>query len=254
MCADMFHPREMTKMKTLRALTAPIASAACALALATSASAVELKMLTEDYAPLNFERDGQIVGIATDQVIEMMARAGVAYDMELTQWSRAINLAEKKPNTCVFATTHTAERDPNFQWIEPVQADRTVLVKAQGSDVAVADVAAASSLRTGTQTGDYTVGVLEQNGFTTVDLSPTPDVTIKKLLAGRIDLMVTSASFLDAAVADGVAIEEVLVLSETIMSVACSKTTDPAVVASLQAALQSMIDDGTQAAIQAKYN
>ena len=83
-CTDMFHPKEMTKMKTLRALAAPIASAACALALVTSASATELKMLTEDYAPLNFERDGQIVGIATDQVVEMMARAGVDYDMELT--------------------------------------------------------------------------------------------------------------------------------------------------------------------------
>jgi polar amino acid transport system substrate-binding protein len=250
----MFHPKEMTKMKTLRALTAPIASAACALALVTSASATELKMLTEDYAPLNFERDGQIVGIATDQVVEMMARAGVAYDMELTQWSRAINLAEKKPNTCVFAATHTAERDPKFQWIEPLQADRTVLVKAKGRDVAAGDVAAAARLRTGTQTGDYTVGVLEQNGFTKVDLSPTPDVTIKKLLAGRIDLMVTTASFLDAAVAEGVALEEVLVLSETIMAVACSKTTDPALVASMQSALKSIIDDGTQAEIQAKYN
>ena len=241
-------------MKTFAALKSCVASAACVIALGTSASAVELKLLTEDYAPLNFEQGGQIVGLGADQVVEMMSRAGVAYDMELTQWSRAINLAEKKPDTCVFSTTHTAERDPNFQWVEPLAADRTVLVKAKGSDVAVADVAAAAALRTGTQTGDYTVGVLEENGFGKVDLSPTPETTIKKLLAGRIDLMVTSQSFFEASIAAGVEIEEVLVLSETIMSVACSKSTDPAVVASLQAALQSMIDDGTQADIQAKYN
>lgn len=241
-------------MKTLRALTSHIASAACILALATAASAVELKMLTEEFAPLNFERGGQIVGLGTDQVVEMMARAGVAYDMELTQWSRAITLAEKQADTCVFSTSHTDARDPNFQWVEPLAVEQVILIKTKGSDIAVSDMAAASGLRVGTQTGDYTIGILEKNNFGRIDLSPVPDVTIKKLKAGRIDLMIASASFLEAALADGEPLEQAMVVAESVMSVACSKSTDPGVVAQMQAALQSMIDDGTQAAIQAKYN
>lgn len=218
------------------------------------ANASELTLFTEEYAPLNFEQDGQIVGMGTDQVVEMMSRAGVAYKMELTRWSRAINLAEKNADTCVFSTTHTEERDPNFQWVEPLNVDRTVLARAKGSGIEVTDVAAAAQLRTGTQTGDYTVGVLEENGFGNIDLSPTPDVTLKKLKMGRIDLIITSESFLEVAIAEGHELEQVLVLSETVLSLACSKATDPAVVASLQSALQSIIDDGTQAEIQAKYN
>ena len=48
-------------------------------------------------------------------------------------------------------------------------------------------------------------------------------------------------------------IEEALVISTTTMSVACSHKTDQALVARMQEALQSMIDDGTQAEIMAKY-
>lgn len=228
--------------------------AAVSFALGSGAHAADIKLYTEEFPPLNFERDGQIVGLGADQVVEMMDRAGISYDMELTQWSRAISLAEKKPDTCVFSTSHTDARDPNFQWVEPLAVEQVILIKAKDSDVAAADLAAASALRVGTQTGDYTIGILEKNNFASIDLSPAPDVTIKKLLAGRIDLMVASTSFLEAAVSDGQQLEEVLVVAESMMSVACSKSTGGDMVARMQAALQSMIDDGTQAEIQAKYN
>lgn len=228
-------------------------AAVCAMGLASSVQAESISFFTEDYAPLNFEQDGEIVGVATDQVKQMMQRAGLDYSLELTQWSRAINLAEKKPNTCVFATTHTEERDARFQWVEPLSADKTVLVKLKGSDVNVNSIEDARALRTGTQTGDYTVGVLKDNGFELTDLSPNFEVTVKKLKAGRIDLLVTSGSFYESAVAEGQPMEAVLTLSETIMSVACSKGTDADLIARMQAALDAMIAAGVQAEIAGKY-
>ncbi|MBU3033581.1 substrate-binding periplasmic protein [Tritonibacter mobilis] len=226
---------------------------AVALGLGGAAQAADVMLLTEDYAPMNFERDGEIVGLGADQVFEMMNRAGITYEAELTQWSRAIGQAERRPNTCVFSTTHTEERDPNFQWVEPLASDSTILVRKAGSDIAPASIDDARGYRTGTQTGDYTVGVLEEAGFEAIDLAPSQSATLKKLLQGRIDLMATSGSFLEAALADGAEIEEALVISTTTMSVACSHKTDQALVARMQEALQSMIDDGTQAEITAKY-
>ncbi|NKW78649.1 transporter substrate-binding domain-containing protein [Rhodobacteraceae bacterium R_SAG7] len=224
-----------------------------ALGFAGAVQAADVTLLTEDYAPLNFERDGQIVGLGADQVFEIMSRAGIAYEAELTQWSRAIGQAERRPNTCVFSTTHTEERDPKFQWVEPLASDSTILVRKAGSDIAPATIEDARSYRTGTQTGDYTVGVLEEAGFESIDLAPTQSATVKKLLQGRIDLMITSRSFLEAALADGIEIEEALVVSTTTMSLACSLKTDEALIARMQDALQSMIDDGTQAEIIARY-
>ncbi|MCG7624813.1 substrate-binding periplasmic protein [Epibacterium sp. Ofav1-8] len=231
----------------------PTFATALFLGLAGGAQAADVMLFTEDYAPLNFERDGEIVGLGADQVFEMMDRAGISYEVELTQWSRAIGQAERRPNTCVFSTTHTEERDPNFKWVEPLASDSTILVRKAGSDVAPATIEEAAAYRTGSQTGDYTVGVLEEAGFQQIDLAPNQAATVKKLLQGRIDLMATSGSFLEASRADGVEVEEALVLSTTTMSLACSLKTDQELVDRMQAALQSMIDDGTQAEIAAKY-
>ncbi|KUP92190.1 bacterial extracellular solute-binding protein, family 3 [Tritonibacter horizontis] len=227
---------------------------ALVVGLGSTAQAADVMLFTESYAPLNFERDGQIVGLGADQVFELMDRAGITYEAEMTQWSRAIGQAERRPNTCVFSTTHTEERDPNFSWVEPLATDSTILVRKTGAAIAPASIEEARQYRTGTQTGDYAVGVLEAAGFEAIDLAPAQDATLKKLMQGRIDLMATSGTFLEVAQAEGVEIEEVLVLSTTTMSMACSKKTDQALVDRMQAALQSMIDDGTQAEIAAKYN
>lgn len=47
-----------------------VTSIATALVLGAGAAvqAADVTLLTEDYAPLNFERDGQIVGLGADQV------------------------------------------------------------------------------------------------------------------------------------------------------------------------------------------
>jgi len=224
-----------------------------ALGVSGAAQAADVRLLTEDYPPLNFKQDGEIVGLGADQVFEMMDRAGISYDAELTQWSRAIGQAERSPNTCVFSTTHTEERDPNFKWVEPLASDSTILVRKAGSDVAPTTIEEAATFRTGSQTGDYTVGVLEEANFQYIDLAPNQEATVTKLLRGRIDLMATSGSFLEAARADGVEVEEAMVLSTTTMSLACSLKTDQALVDRMQTALQSMIDDGTQAEIASRY-
>ncbi len=232
-----------------------VTSVATALVLGfgAAAQAADVMLFTEDYAPLNFERDGQIVGLGADQVFEMMTRAGISYEAELTQWSRAIGQGEREANTCVFSTTHTEERDPKFKWIEPLATDRTILMRKKGNPIAPTTVAEAQAFRIGTQTGDYTVGLLESQGFGNIDLAPAQAATLKKLLGGRIDLMAASGAYFDTLVAEGAEVEEVLELSSSTMSLACSLQTDQELVDRMQAALQSMIDDGTQASITAKY-
>src|SRR3546814_19057956 len=100
-----------------------------------------------------------------------MRRSGLAYDMELLPWSRAIGLARERPMTCVFTTAHTVDRNAQFKWVEPLLVERTLLIRAAGSGVDPADLAAATAYRPGTQTGDYTVELLQNAGFHEIDLS-----------------------------------------------------------------------------------
>jgi polar amino acid transport system substrate-binding protein len=224
------------------------------LPLRPAAAGDDLHLTTEQYAPFNFDDGGEIRGLGADQVKEIMRRSGITYDIELLPWSRAIGLAREKPMTCVFTTAHTDDRDTQFKWVEPLLVERTLLVRAAGSGVEPADLAAATAYRTGTQTGDYTVELLQNAGFTKIDLARDLDLTLKKLLSGRVDLMAVSESFLHRLQDQDVAVEEVAVLYEQVFSVACSLQTPDAVVARMQKALTAMIADGTQAEILTRYN
>jgi polar amino acid transport system substrate-binding protein len=233
-----------------------VAAALCTglLFAGNPATATErLQLTTEEYAPFNFRQGGDIAGLGAEQVKEIMNRSGIDYDMTLMAWSRAIGLAREKPMTCVFTTAHTVARDMEFKWIEPLLVERTLLIRAAGSGVAPADLTAATAYRTGTQTGDYTVELLRNAGFPEIDLARDLDLTLKKLLSGRVDLMAVSESYLRRKQSQGVPVEAVAVLHEQVFSIACSLQTPDSIVERMQSALTEMIADGTQAEILARH-
>ena len=213
-----------------------------------------LRLTTEEYAPFNFKQGDEIAGLGAEQVREIMRRSGVEFEITLMAWSRAIGLAREKPMTCVFTTAHTAERDKSFKWVEPLLVERTLLVRAAGSGVAPARLSEARAYRTGTQTGDYTVELLRNADFQQIDLARDLDLTLKKLLNGRVDLMAVSESYVHRKQSEGVPIEEVAVLHEQVFSIACSPETPDSIVDRMQKALTSIIQDGTQAEIIRRYN
>ena len=237
-----------------KALMAVLIAASPLLSGGPSRADQVLHFTTEQYAPFNFAEGEEIAGLGADQVKEIMRRTQIAYDMTLLPWSRAIGLAGSRPMTCVFTTAHTVDRDKRFKWVEPLLIERTLIIRAEGSAVDPATLEAATAFRTGTQTGDYTVELLRNAGFADVDLARDLDLTLKKLLNGRVDLMAVSESFLHRLRKEGVPVEEVAVLHEQVFSIACSPETPDGIVARMQSALTDMINDGTQAEIHARYN
>lgn len=235
-------------------LAAALVIGALAMPAGPAAAANTLHFTTEQYPPFNFHRDGEIVGLGPDQAREIMRRTGIPFDMELLPWSRAIGLARSRPMTCVLTTAHTVDRNPHFKWVEPLLVERTLIIRATNSNVHPANLAEARAYRTGTQTGDYTVELLHNAGFTNLDLARDFDLTLKKLLSGRVDLIAVSESYAQRLIDQGVPIEEVAVLYEQVFSIACSLETPDDYVKRMQAALKAMIDDGTQTQILAHYN
>lgn len=227
--------------------------AVAAVAVLSPAKAADINLTTEEYKPFNYMDRDKIVGFGAEQVFEVMNRAGLTYEVEMAQWSRAIGLAEKQANYCVFTASHTAARDPKFVWVEPLNVDRTLLIKKAGSDVKPATIDDAMAYRVGTQSQDYTEALLKEKGFPKIDASKNMETTLKKLDAGRIDMVAVSEAFYNSLKKDGVDVEQAVVLSETVLSMACNPGTDAGNVKKMQEALKSMIDDGTQAKILANY-
>lgn len=217
------------------------------------AKAEPLQLLTEAYPPYSYQEDGVIKGIAVDLVKAVMADAGVEYEMKIQPWARAYGLALNTANHCVFSTVHTLERDTLFEWVEPLFASELYLVRKTGSNANPANLDDAKRYLVGTQLGDYTEGLLKQGGFTRVDLTSEIDLTIKKLLAGRIDLMPMAASMVTDLHKKAVPVEPAVIFTRSVDSLACNKKTAPETLAKMRASLKKLIADGTQAGIFQRY-
>jgi polar amino acid transport system substrate-binding protein len=223
------------------------------LFLAGAVQAQPLKLLTEEYPPFSYREAGIYKGASIDQVNILMKNAGLEYSIEMLPWARALMLAETQEATCVFITVHNEERDKRFKWVEPLLVDHSVLIRKTGSGVNPATLAEATKFVVGAQRGDFAVDVLKADNFTRIDLATDLNLTLKKLLNGRIDLMPISERYFDKLKRDDVHVDKVLVLSKQIYSMACNRSVPDADIARMQAGLKTLIDNGTQDVLLRKY-
>lgn len=218
-----------------------------------AAQAETLRFVTEEYAPFNFSKDGKITGIAVDQMNAITKAAGIDYTIEIMPWARAFATAEKQPMHCVFTTGYNRERAVRFVWVTPLLKDQMVLIRRKGDGKKNLTIIEARDLKVGSQRGDFAVEALDLIGFKNIDLAADIDLTIRKLLSGRIDLMPTSIKTYEKMVNDGLPVEKAMMLAGQVYGLACHKETPPDLVKRLQVELDKLILSGEQDRIFAAY-
>lgn len=207
---------------------------------------------TENYPPFNFTRDGKPTGTAVEQVEALMADTGADYTIETLPWARAYASAESQPMTCVFSTAHTAERNDLFKWVEPLMKGKTLLVKHKGSAVEANDLEEAKKYIVGGWRADASIAILEQKHFPRIDVASDLELTLKKLMSDRIDLMPMAEALFREKEPEG-KLEEVAVLSRQDIGIACNRNFPAALLTKMQYHLNALIADGTQAKILQRY-
>lgn len=219
----------------------------------STAHAETLRFITEEYAPFNYTRNGRITGIGVDQVEAIAKAAGIDYTLEMMPWARAFATARSQPMHCVFTTGYNRERAGQFVWVNPLLKDEMVLVKRKDGSKGPATMDEALGMKVGSQRGDFGVEALEALGFTNIDLAADIDLSLRKLLSGRIDLMPTSYKTYENLVKEGRPVEKALRMAGQIYGIACQKDTPPDLVARLQAELDKLILSGGQDRIFTAY-
>ena len=212
-----------------------------------------LHFITEEYAPFNFLKDGKITGITVDQVTAIAEAAGIDYTMEIMPWARAFAMVRSRSMHCIFTAGYNRERARQFAWITPTLKDEMVLLKRKDGSKGPASMKEALGMKVGSQRGDFAVEVLEGLGFTNIDLAADIDLSVRKLVSGRIDLMPTSIKTYESLVRRGEPVEKAMAMSGQIFGIACNKQTPPALIARLQAELNKLIASGGQDRIFAAY-
>ncbi|WP_035375293.1 substrate-binding periplasmic protein [Pseudoduganella violaceinigra] len=229
--------------------------AATAFALPLAAQAGALQLFTE-YTPPDIMRDGaRIYGISPDKVKEIMSRAGIAYTIEIMAWRRAYELALRTPDSCVFSTSRTPERETLFKWVGPLREVDWTLYGLANSSFRLDTLDDAKKLRIGGYSGDVRAQYLLDRGFM-VDAAPDNFSNPRKLIGKRIDLWVTSHQLANGVLSQEGLVGKIVPLLTFHTSrayLACNKAVPDEQITAMSAAMADIVKDGTSALIDRKY-
>ncbi|TCQ27663.1 amino acid ABC transporter substrate-binding protein (PAAT family) [Rhizobium sp. PP-CC-3G-465] len=212
-----------------------------------------LTMLTEEYPPFAFTQDGEITGSSVDQVRRIMAEVHPDYTLDIVPWARAIATAETDPATCVFTTTLLPERAERFKWVSPLNIDTLMLIGRTGGKARPHSIEAAKAFTVAVHKDDSGELFALAQGFPHLDTAPSIDLSLKKLLAGRVDLVLLTRKTFDELRGQGQPLEAILDVETARSGIACNKAVPDRTIADMQAVLDRLIADGTQAEMERRY-
>lgn len=224
--------------------------------------AAPLTVVTEEFPPFNYTRDGKLAGYAVEIVQALLAQAGVDYSMASYPWERAYRMAQLKPNVLIFSIVRTPRREALFQWIAPVARRKVYLYKlAKRHDVQLQSLNDLRRYRVAVNRSDVAQTQLQALGLELgrqIDLSSQDVTNIRKLAIGRADFIVaTEFSIVALCAGAGVPFE---LLERTLMLpgdsdyyIAASLGTPPATVERLRAAFRKLQHAPALRRIDEKY-
>jgi ABC-type amino acid transport substrate-binding protein len=236
------------------------------LFISTSLSAqtlAETQWMTEQYPPYNFKGDnGQAKGITVDLLLAMIKKAGGTVDrkaLRILPWARSYRTLEMDPNTALFSMTYTPEREKLFDFVGPIVSSHVSLIAKKDRHLKIKNVTDINKLKVGVirdDIGDQLVvkaGVADKH----IQRSAKSENMIKKLAAGRVDVIaydpIVTSYLMKKAGMDPSQYAPVYTLKAGKMGYAFYKGTDPAMLKSLQNALDALKADGTLQKIKNEY-
>lgn len=90
----------------------------------------KITVVTENLAPFNYINNGQVNGICTVKVKQVMESLGFAdTKIRVLPWARAYNMAIHDENVLIYSMLRTAEREEFFQWVAKLADIRVVVFR-----------------------------------------------------------------------------------------------------------------------------
>jgi len=214
-------------------------------------------LVTEDYPPFNIlnPKTGEVTGMSTEKVQELMKRADEKYTITAYPWSRAVQMAQNNAETCVFSTSRTPGRETFYKWVGPlVKNNWTIFARADDTR----HPKSLEELRTyviGGYRNDAVAEFFSLKGFDT-DLANADADNPRKLLAGRFDFW-ASGELLGLNILKQQGLTKMIVplftFNQVDMYLACNLGLSQEKVDKWNQILKNMDKDGTSAAIEKKY-
>ncbi len=232
------------------------------MATALPVRAGELLVITEISPPHAYTADGTefgaLSGRSVDIVREIQKRARDASPIRVMPWARAWYMSQNAPGTVIFNTVRTPEREGLLQWVGPISTNTWVFFARRDGAKKLGGLAEARrAARIGVYQDDAREHFLKEQGFTNLEIVNAPELALRKLLSGRVDLWASDLIegeelSLEIGV-DPKLIQAVYDIRKADAYCAFSKDVPVETVAAWQKALDEMKADGTFQRINADW-
>ncbi|TWE07759.1 amino acid ABC transporter substrate-binding protein (PAAT family) [Pseudomonas sp. AG1028] len=230
------------------------------LLLGTFARAEPYQIVTEEWAPYNYQQGDQLTGMATDIVQAIMMLTGDSFDVVMVPSMRSSLVLTNRPRTIMYSMFRTPEREPLYKWVGPIAEEAIHPYQLVGTP----PVDSLEQLRQAPQITTRHAGlipdVLEAQGFGNLDKSATSSQQLyRMLLAGRTGIIVgdtdAGVAYYSAQldIAPGTLRRVPVTLYRSALYIVFSKDSDDATVAAWAEALDQLRASGELARIQQRY-
>ncbi len=154
----------------------------------------DIRIFCNEEPPTNYSAaDGTVTGFSTEIVQEIQKRVGNSSQIKIYPWKRAYKMALKEPGIVLFTASRNPDREDRFHWIIQVTARRSVLWSKADSPLKISSMEDARRVTSiGVLRGGNREKYLRLRGFTNLEPANEEGQNLKKLLAGRIDLIFLS--------------------------------------------------------------
>ena len=239
-------------------------SASILLLFCLASNASELTLLTENFPPYNFSSRDNVVGINAELLSTACDIAQVNCTFDLLPWQRAFKLASTEPNSGIFSTARTPDREDGFIWIGPLVSSNGCFYRLKSrEDIVVTNAESLKDYTVGIARGDTYETLLKKMGFIEGENFLTfanKHDDSKMFRLGRMDLMIGSSLTLASQLHEaGLNIKDVVpVFAFDDVSLggnflALNKESNPATAVSLQNALNLLKQNGVVGTIVSQY-
>jgi polar amino acid transport system substrate-binding protein len=154
-----------------------------------------IQLFTEDAAPYNYGTGtgaSRIVeGSSVDFVNEIQARTGFVNKTNLSTWADAYAIPQYLPNSAVYTTARTPERENMFQWVGPISCHKTNFYTLASSGITIDTLEQAKALQSiATPKGWFTEDFLVNNNFQNIVVTAlTSQEAFQQLINGEVQAL-----------------------------------------------------------------
>ena len=151
-----------------------------------------LTYMTEEFAPFNYDEDGELKGISVEIFYKIWDKLNLDYnEIQMLPWARAYYNLQNRSNQVLFTTSRTDKREHLFKWVGSIYTARLVLIGKSDSNIDIDNFSDLDQYSIGTVRDDVSEQLLITGGISLSDLHRvnTLEQNVSKLNLGRVDLI-----------------------------------------------------------------